>query len=182
MRAVAAALLLFAVRPACAAGGVWTLDGGTLRYQVTHPMHEVEGVSGAVKGKGQVLADHLEFLLAVPVRSFDSGDSNRDSHMLEVTRAALHPMVVVRVKAPLSAAAASGTVAVEATVEFAGATVTYPSLTLSITGEGETGVRVTGTLPLSLKAYGIAPPSLLAIPVRDAVPLELDLRWRRPAP
>jgi hypothetical protein len=39
-------------------------------------------------------------LIAVPVKSFDSGDSNRDLHMLQVTRGAQFPLVTVRTRLP----------------------------------------------------------------------------------
>jgi hypothetical protein len=35
-------------------------------------------------------------LIALPVNTFNSGDSNRDLHMLETVRAALFPVLSVR--------------------------------------------------------------------------------------
>ncbi len=58
------------------------------------------GVSHAAKGKGVCTAGECNFLIAAPVKSFDSGDSNRDLHMLEVTRGAQFPMVIVRTQFP----------------------------------------------------------------------------------
>ena len=62
----------------------WVLKQSTLTYHVSHPLHQTEGVSHAAKGKGICHAGQCEFLIAVPVKSFDSGDSNRDLHMLQV--------------------------------------------------------------------------------------------------
>ena len=81
----------------------WVLDKSTLTYHMSHPMHEVEGVSHAAKGKGNCHAGQCDFLIAVPVKSFDSGDSNRDLHMVEATRGAQFPMVVVRTQFPEAA-------------------------------------------------------------------------------
>src|SRR6202047_739230 len=84
----------------------WVLEQSTLTYHVSHPLHESEGVSHAARGKGVCHAGQCEFLIAVPVKSFDSGDSNRDLHMLQVTRGAQFPMVTVRTRLPEQAAQA----------------------------------------------------------------------------
>jgi hypothetical protein len=88
-------LLLLAL-PALAADSQWALEQSTLTYHVSHPPHESEGVSHTARGKGVCHAGQCDFLIAVPVKSFDSGDSNRDLHMLQVTRGAEFPMVMVR--------------------------------------------------------------------------------------
>jgi hypothetical protein len=63
----------------------------------------------AAKGKGVGHAGQCNFLIAAPVKSFDSGHSNRDLHMLQATRDAEFPMIVVRTQFPESAIA-SGTI------------------------------------------------------------------------
>ncbi len=92
------ALLLFALPAVCQTDTNWVLGQSTLTYYVTHPIHHVQGSSHAARGKGLCHAGECDFLIAVPVKSFDSGDSNRDLHMLQVTRGAQYPMVVVRTK------------------------------------------------------------------------------------
>ena len=81
------AVCLFLALPALAqSNSQWTLATSTITYHITHPMHQVEGVSHAARGKGVCNAGQCDFLIAAPVKSFDSGDSNRDLHMLQVTR------------------------------------------------------------------------------------------------
>src|SRR6266576_1260584 len=82
------------------ADGQWVLEQSTLTYRVSHPLHQTEGVSHAAKGKGVCHAGQCDFLIAVPVKSFDSGDSNRDLHMLQATRGAQFPMATVRTRLP----------------------------------------------------------------------------------
>src|SRR5579885_1805664 len=94
-RMLAASLL--AVLPTLArADSQWVLEQSTVTYHVSHPLHESEGVSHAARGKGVCHAGQCDFLIAVPVKSFESGDSNRDLHMQQVTRAAEFPLVTVR--------------------------------------------------------------------------------------
>src|SRR5579871_6625790 len=80
--------------------GQWVVTQSTLSYHVSHPLHQIDGVSHAARGKGVCHAGQCDFLIAVPVKSFDSGDSNRDLHMIQVARGAEFPMVVVRVRLP----------------------------------------------------------------------------------
>src|SRR5450830_1768996 len=78
----------------------WVLEQSTITYHVSHPMHHVDGVSHAARGKGVCHAGQCDFLIAVPVKSFDSGDSNRDLHTLQVARGGTFPMVSLRTQLP----------------------------------------------------------------------------------
>src|SRR5579871_4589041 len=94
---------LLATLPMFAADSQWVLKQSTLTYHVSHPLHQSEGVSHAARGKGVCHDGQCDFLVAAPVKSFDSGDSNRDLHMLQATRGAQYPLVSVRVKLPETA-------------------------------------------------------------------------------
>src|SRR5215472_5278475 len=124
VRGFVLALLLAPVPAAAQADTQWVLDQSTLSYHMSHPMHQVDGVSHAAKGKGMCHAGQCSFLIAAPVKSFDSGDTNRDLHMLETTRGAQYPMVVVRATFPDSQTTAA-TIDADLTVEFAGQTAHY---------------------------------------------------------
>jgi hypothetical protein len=63
-------------------------------------------------------------LIAVPIKSFDSGDSNRDLHMVQVTRGGQFPMVSVRTRLP-EAASTSPTIHADLEIQFAGQTAQY---------------------------------------------------------
>src|ERR1700680_5090723 len=103
-------VFLLAALPAFAAvDSQWLLKESTLTYHVSHPLHQSEGVSHAARGKGVCHAGQCDLLIAVPGKSFDSGDSNRDLHMLQVTRGAEFPMVILRTRLP-EAASTFGTV------------------------------------------------------------------------
>src|ERR1700729_2865392 len=98
-------VFLLVTLPAFAADSQWVLKQSTLTYHVSHPLHESEGVSHAAKGKGVCHDGQCDFLIAVPVKSFDSGDSNRDLHMLQVVRGGQFPLITVRTHLPESASA-----------------------------------------------------------------------------
>src|SRR5580704_241799 len=97
---------LLATLPALSAADTqWVLDQSTITYHVSHPLHQTDGVSHMARGKGVCHAGLCDFLIAVPVKSFDSGDSNRDLHMLQSTRGGQFPLVSVRTQLPETASA-----------------------------------------------------------------------------
>ena len=169
------ALLLLAPQLALA-DSQWVLEQSTLAYHVTHPLHDTDGVSHAARGKGVCHAGQCDFLIAVPVKSFDSGDSNRDLHMLQATRGAQFPMVSVRTRLP-EPAPASATVHVDLEIQFAGQTAQYKQVPFQLTAQGNQ-IRISGTIPATLPDFKIDPPSLLAIPVKNEMPVRVEMTWR----
>jgi hypothetical protein len=155
----------------------WVLQQSTLTYHVSHPLHQTEGVSHAAKGKGVCHAGQCEFLIAVPVKSFDSGDSNRDLHMLQVTRGAEFPLVTVRTRLPESAGA-SATINADLEIQFAGQTAQYKQLLFKVEKQGEE-THITGTIPATLSDFKIDPPSLLTMPVKNDIPVRVDITWHQ---
>lgn len=174
-------LFTFLVPVAVFAGGSkgqWVLEKAEIDYTVTHPLHVVHGKSFSAKGKGVCYGRHCDFLVAVPVKSFDSGDENRDLHMQEVTRAGLYPLVEVKAQTPeIKPGKNPKTIMADLEVGFAGQKVEYRKVPLSVLEWKSDEARISGEFTLSLKAFGITPPSLLTVPVKDEVPVKLDMTW-----
>jgi hypothetical protein len=177
MKTLAACLLLALAPLASAADGQWILQQGTLTYHVSHPLHQTEGVSHEARGKGVCHDGQCDFLIAVPVKSFDSGDSNRDIHMIQVTRGAQFPMVTVRTRLPESAST-SATVQADLEIQFAGQTAQYKQVPFQLVTQGNQ-IRITGTIPATLTDFKIDPPSLLTMPVKNEMPVRVDMTWRQ---
>ena len=175
MNALAVCFLLALPPIAPAADSQWTLQQSTLTYHVSHPLHQSEGVSHEARGKGICHVGQCDFLIAVPVKSFDSGDSNRDLHMIQVTRGAQFPMVMVRTKLPESAST-STTIQADLEIQFAGRTAQYKQVPFQLTAQGKQ-IRITGTIPATLTDFKIDPPSLLTMPVKNEIPIRVDMTW-----
>lgn len=173
-------LLAFALlaRPQLGPGAdtEWILEQSTLTYHVSHPLHQTEGVSHAAKGKGVCHAGPCDFLIAAPVKSFDSGDSNRDLHMLQATRGAQFPMVIVRTHLP-EEVSGSATIQADLEIQFAGETAQYKQVPFRVVTQGN-NIRISGTIPATLSDFKIDPPSLLTIPVKNEIPVRVDMTWR----
>jgi len=175
MKAALTAFLL--LTPAAAwADNQWVLAQSTLTYHISHPMHQVDGVSHEARGKGTCHAGQCDFLIAVPVKSFDSGDSNRDLHMLQVTRGGQFPLVTVRTPLP-ETALPSSTIQVDLEVQFAGQTAHYKQVPFQLVKQGSE-IRLTGTIPATLSDFKIDPPKLLTFAVKNEMPIRVEMTWR----
>src|SRR6202049_2074345 len=172
-RALLALVLLAPQRPQ--ADSQWVLEQSTLPYHVSHPLHQIDGVSHTARGKGVCHAGQCDFLIAVPVKSFDSGDSNRDLHMLQVTRGAQFPLVTVRTRLP-ETASGSSTIHADLEIQFAGQTAQYKQVAFQLVAQGNQ-MRISGTIPATLSEFKIDPPSLLAVPVKNEMPVKVEMIW-----
>jgi hypothetical protein len=175
MTKLAPFLLLILPTLGHAADKEWLLDQSTLTYHVSHPLHPTEGVSHAARGKGVCGAGQCDFLIAVPVKSFDSADSNRDLHMLQSARGAQFPIVSVRTRLP-EAAFASASIRVDLEIQFAGQDVQYKQVPFQLVTQGNQ-IRMSGTIPTTLSDFKIDPPSLLSIAVKNEIPVRVDMTW-----
>jgi hypothetical protein len=153
----------------------WVLDSSTLSYHVSHPLHEVDGISHAALGKGVCHAGQCSFLVAAQVKSFFSGDSNRDLHMIQVTQGAQFPIVSVRLHLP-EAALSSPTIDCDLEIHFAGQTANYQHLAFQQTVQGNVH-RITGTIPSTLTDFKITPPSFFTVALRNEMPVKVELTW-----
>ena len=170
-------MILLAPSIAIGADTQWVLQQSTLSYHVSHPLHQIDGVSHAARGKGVCQAGVCQFLVAVPVKSFDSGDSNRDLHMIQVARGATYPIVEVRFQLPESAASSS-TVHVDLQVQFAGQTHEYKQLAFQLSISGN-DAKISGVIPATMSDFKIEPPTLLSIPTKNEIPIKVEMTWRR---
>lgn len=170
------ALLLLAASASLNAQNQWVLQQSTLTWHVSHPMHEVAGTSHAAKGKGNCTATECNFLIAVPVNTFNSGDSNRDLHTLQVVRGGQNPMVIVRTRIPQSELSVP-TIDADLEVQFAGQTAHYNHVPFQRQSHGS-DVEIIGTIPATCSDFKIDRPSFLTVPIRNEIPVSIDLVWR----
>ncbi len=155
-----------------------TLDlrEGSLTYTLVHKLHEVQGVTHALEGRAQVQPDGIgRVQVRAKVATFDSGNSNRDEHMREVTHEAAHPYATV--KGTLSGLAfplkSPAEVTLHATVELNGVKQAA-EIPIKLTPEGAR-VRAKFAVSLSLDAFQIDRPELLFVKVDDRVLLSGEL-------
>ncbi|HET6923440.1 MAG TPA: YceI family protein, partial [Anaeromyxobacteraceae bacterium] len=93
------ALLALVVATAPPAARDYTLEPAksVVRYHIVHKFHDVTGASSTAEGKAALQPDgKVLAMVRVPMRSFDSGERNRDADMLGVVEADRFPFVVFK--------------------------------------------------------------------------------------
>jgi len=96
--------------------------------------------------------------------------------MLQATRGAQFPMVVVRSGAP-EAASALDTSLCDREIQFAGQTARYKQVPFQKVIQGNE-TRISGTVPATLSDFKIAPPSFLGVSLKNEMPVRVDMTWR----
>jgi hypothetical protein len=143
---------------------------GTVEYHLVHKFHKIVGVSKALAVRGTVDGAGLKVMARTQVGTFDSGNANRDSHMMETVEGEKYPWVSVKAALPGFKLPTTGTttVTVQASVELHGVSVTHP---INITLQTKDGKRFQASFqfPESLTAHKIERPSLMFVPVDDNI-------------
>lgn len=140
-------------------------DDSFLKYKLTHPLHEVEAISKEqtcvieVDTSAKVVK---QALVQVGVATFNSGNSNRDSHAMEVIDAITYP----------SARFLSDKVSQTGDSLKISGKLTFHGITKEITISafrkwGDKNLEVDGNFDISLTEFKIDRPTLLLMPVND---------------
>lgn len=177
---LAALLNLALTAPAWAAPRTFTiLPDSTITYSGHHPAHDWKGVSHALRGTFQLDPDapalQTPVTVSVPVRSFDSGNRNRDSKALATMDAARFPQASLRIDrvSGFKRDGNRGSATVDGTLTFHGVAkpVSFP-----ITGQLD-GNRLTATasFPISATGHGMTLPQLLFVPMDDTIRVNVQL-------
>ena len=61
-------------------------------------------------------------------------------------------------------------------VQFAGQTAKYKQVPFELVKQGNQ-TRISGTLPATLSDFKIDPPSLLTMPVKNEIPVRVEMTW-----
>ncbi len=138
-----------------------------ITYKLTHPLHEVESTSkdatcyidADVSGK-QIKAVAVQ----VGVTSFNSGNSNRDSHAMEVVDALDYPYARF-----ISSSVTQNGDSVKAFGKLTFHGVTKDVVILAKENWTDKMLVLDGGFNISLTAFKIKRPSLLLIPVNDTL-------------
>ena len=139
----------------------------SISYDLTHPLHEVHAVSKDAESKMKIDRPKkriMEVASSVEVTTFDSGNSSRDSHAMEVIDAIDYPEVNFT---STSVAEEGDSLRVTGKLTFHG--MMKDITIMAFVRWNESTVEVDGIFQLSLTAFNIERPSLLLIPVDDAL-------------
>ncbi len=151
-------------------------DSSLVTYRLTHPLHVVEATSRNVLYRMEIDPAKKEIrsvAAKVDVTTFDSGNSNRDSHAMEVIDAISYPNATF-VSTSVTQSGDS--------IRVAGR-LTFHGITRDVVATGTTRwendmVEFQGGFDVSLTVFHIDRPSLLLIPVEDTLSFFIKAAFR----
>ena len=140
-------------------------DESSITYRINHPMHHIEATSKdgwfrveVDPGKKEIKSVKAQ----VDVMTFDSGNSNRDSHALEVVESIKYPDVTFT---STSITQNADSIFVTGKLTFHG--VAGDVLMKGVVSWSDNKLNVQGGFDISITAYKMERPSLLFVPVDD---------------
>lgn len=179
-----AGLVGLAGAPAQAQQVAATIDStaSLVHYTGTAPLHSWRGTSRSVQGEFVLRPsrpDSSRAVIRIPVASFDSGNSTRDSGMRDVTEADAYPFVTFRGTdfSPLTwgrgASGYRGGWAVSGELTFHGRTHPLRD-TVSVEVAGDT-VRARAEFDVSLTRFDVERPGFMGFTVGDTIRIDAQL-------
>lgn len=84
--------------------------------------------------------------------------------------------MTVRTRLP-EADSASATIHADLEIQFGGQTAQYKQVPFQLVKQGNE-IRISGTIPANLSDFKIDPPSLLTFPIKNEIPVRVEMTWR----
>jgi polyisoprenoid-binding protein YceI len=154
----------------------YNLDSSKITYSGYHVAHDWTGVSESAKGLLTESDGQLQRIaITVPLASFDSNSSNRDSNALRVLNAILHPEV--RFYSEEISPAEDETVELFAFFELNGIRKNYRVKLRLESQEGQ--VNLSGDFKVNLNDFDLKLPRFLLKPVEEEIDLSVDLKFKQ---
>ena len=143
----------------------------SITYQLTHPLHEIESTSKEARCSIAVDLGNKsikQVSVAVDVTTFNSGNSNRDSHAMEVIDALSYPEASFT---STNISQNGDSLKISGKLTFHG--ITRDILIRAAQKWTNNKLIVNGKFEISLTAFKVERPSLLMIPVKDELKFSL---------
>ena len=146
----------------------------SLTYAMKHALHAWTGTSREVACAAETDADGRITRVAatVKVKSFDSQNSNRDAHMLEVTDALTHPNITF---SSTSVAPEAGGYLVRGNLSFHGVTKPFETKVVETKKNGRR--IITGRFIFLLEDFGIERPTLMLVKTDNEVEVSFEFHF-----
>jgi hypothetical protein len=71
----------------------------------------------------------------------------------------------------------SATIHADLEIQFAGQTAQYKQVAFQLMAQGKQ-IKISGTIPATLSDFKIDPPTLLAVAVKNEMPVKVEMTWR----
>jgi polyisoprenoid-binding protein YceI len=153
-------------------------EKSTITYHMRHKLHEWDGVSDILKVQANwenasPTNKITKIAISTKVSSFNSGLSNRDSHMIEVLDALTYPNIIFNSTSILYN---QNDLLVNGQLQFHGVTKQISFNAKQIDKEGK--VFFEGIFPILLEDFKVKRPSLLFVKAENEIQIKFKLNFK----
>jgi polyisoprenoid-binding protein YceI len=144
-----------------------------IKYEASHPLHDWEGISHSAIAIIIVNSDKdviTAVAAKVKVASFNSGNSNRDSHMIEVTEALKFPFITFK---SIKIEQNKELIHYIGTLKFHGVENKIESNAIFKKKKGT--INLSGSFSIKMSDYKIKIPSLMGMEMEDELQITYNL-------
>lgn len=144
-----------------------------ITYAMKHPMHDWDAKSNMAKSVivYNSTSQKIEAVaVVVPVKSFDSGNSNRDSHAIEVLEALKFPNVSFSAS---SIQESDSQVTAKGNLTFHG--VSKPVELKATKSVIKNALKLEGGFTINMKDFAVEPPGLMGIKTDDKITIKYSM-------
>ena len=147
-------------------------ENSTINYDAKHVLHAWEGINDNVSGVIIYDNEISKIAIAAKVVDFDSGNSGRDSHSLEVLEALKFPNIKfysddIETK--------GNAITFNGDIEFHGQK--KPITVLGTIDDNESLINVTGKFQIIPTEFSIKLPSFMLIEIEDYINISFDIQF-----
>ena len=155
----------------------WSIDKNSseIIYSGKHFLHAWSGKNKKINGLlfvDQASNEVNKIAVLLYVNDFDSGNSNRDSHSLEVLNALKFPEIRFYSENIISD---NDSITFKGNLEFHGKTVSKDILTA--VNKKDNKIQLEGNFKISLNEFGIKAPSFMLAEIEDLIDLSFSLEF-----
>ena len=150
----------------------YEIKGAQIKYYGKHFLHDWIGISNDLNGNVFIDSDNSKYQVEinVPLISFNSNNSNRDSNMLIHTEALTYPNVRF---ISTNIIVNQNSAMVEGNLLFHGVTKKIKSTAVI---DIANGFAEKGSFNINLKDYNVDPPTLMLIKINNIIKIEYFIR------
>ena len=154
-------------------GNEYTIKEGEVTYYGYHLLHDWKGTSKQIGGNFtfESSLENFDGIISIPVKSFDSGNSNRDSNMLVYCKGIKYPDISFRPKEIIKN---DNLVIINGMLEFAG-NVQNLTTSANIKAISDNSFSAEGKFDILLSKFDIERPSLLFTKIEDRISIEYTI-------
>lgn len=155
----------------------WSIDKNSseIIYSGKHFLHAWSGKNKKINGLlfiDQASNEVNKIAVLLYVNDFDSGNSNRDSHSLEVLNALKFPEIRFYSENIISD---GNSTTFKGSLEFHGKTISKDILT--VVNRKDNKIQLEGDFKISLNEFGIKAPSFMLAEIEDLIDLSFSLEF-----